>query len=360
MVGALTPKIMGLLAMNSDPITIYINSSGGVLVCARMIEDLLKTPSMDGDDRRGIGVGVGFSSSAAADLLIGCHYAIVYPSCQILCHGARFETSEPVTLEHADRFTRDLKKEDEERALHLAPSVFDRILFRFDYLTDDFDSVRKDYNDPKMSNLQAYVEAIGLRVSNAASTLLAAAYTRQDTLAELAATVFADLPTPQKESERIQWERKVLDKLVEFEVGRNAKNLSWSLARGGLDQIVMDFRMLQQAADNLRAMQDLLTKFRKLFVSEQEEIDMRKRSEPPEVIEGEINDLAALRMEPLWRFAFFLCQVLMEKDNPLSPEDAFWLGLIDEIAGNEELPTLRKALEEEPQTEPEQLNLPVS
>jgi hypothetical protein len=39
--------------------------------------------------------------------------------------------------------------------------------------------------------------------------------------------------------------------------------------------------------------------------------------------------------------------ILQEAENPLTPEDAFWLGLVDEVMGAN-LPTLRRMLERFP------------
>jgi hypothetical protein len=50
---------------------------------------------------------------------------------------------------------------------------------------------------------------------------------------------------------------------------------------------------------------------------------------------------------PLWLFFGSICRVLQEAENPLTPEDAFWLGLVDEVMGAN-LPTLRRMVERIP------------
>jgi len=42
-----------------------------------------------------------------------------------------------------------------------------------------------------------------------------------------------------------------------------------------------------------------------------------------------------------------LCHALQEEENPMTALDAFWLGLIDEVIG-EDLPTERKMFERRP------------
>ena len=55
---------------------------------------------------------------------------------------------------------------------------------------------------------------------------------------------------------------------------------------------------------------------------------------------------------PLWLFFGSICHVLQEEENPLTPTDAFWLGLVDEVAGVD-LPTLRKIAEHSPTSTPD-------
>ena len=51
----------------------------------------------------------------------------------------------------------------------------------------------------------------------------------------------------------------------------------------------------------------------------------------------EILDRAYGKIEPLWSFSFTLCRELTKGEHPISPIDAWWFGLIDEVLGSPSL-----------------------
>jgi hypothetical protein len=51
------------------------------------------------------------------------------------------------------------------------------------------------------------------------------------------------------------------------------------------------------------------------------------------------------RLEPLWFLVISLARTLQEGEFPINPEEAYWLGLIDEIVGSK-LPSLRMRSEQ--------------
>lgn len=55
----------------------------------------------------------------------------------------------------------------------------------------------------------------------------------------------------------------------------------------------------------------------------------------------EIIDRAYDKIEGLWSFSITLCRELTSGEHPISPEDAWWLGLIDEVLGS---PTLTRRI----------------
>ena len=46
-------------------------------------------------------------------------------------------------------------------------------------------------------------------------------------------------------------------------------------------------------------------------------------------------------LQPLWSFFVALCHALQEGENELTPVDAYWFGLIDEVIGSTDLAALR-------------------
>ncbi|HZD39481.1 MAG TPA: hypothetical protein VE131_02090, partial [Terriglobales bacterium] len=43
---------------------------------------------------------------------------------------------------------------------------------------------------------------------------------------------------------------------------------------------------------------------------------------------------AADKLEVLWYFVVSLCRLLQTKDYQLTPEEAYWLGVVDEVTGS--------------------------
>jgi len=76
LVDRLTPTINGLRISSSDPITLYIDSLGGIIHCAEVIRRLTGSLNQDGNRCKLITVVTGIAASAAADLLALGDYAI--------------------------------------------------------------------------------------------------------------------------------------------------------------------------------------------------------------------------------------------------------------------------------------------
>jgi hypothetical protein len=51
---------------------------------------------------------------------------------------------------------------------------------------------------------------------------------------------------------------------------------------------------------------------------------------------------------PLWSFFVSFCHALQQGENELTATDAYWLGLIDEVIGEERLPSFRLVAEYTP------------
>ena len=98
---ALSPRIKELRAASGDPITLYIDSTGGSSAVAEGIRFLIKAPDQDGRRCRIITVVIGTAASAAADLLALGDYAIAEPQADILYHGSRQAFEQLLTFEGA-------------------------------------------------------------------------------------------------------------------------------------------------------------------------------------------------------------------------------------------------------------------
>lgn len=53
-------------------------------------------------------------------------------------------------------------------------------------------------------------------------------------------------------------------------------------------------------------------------------------------------------LEPMWSFFVALCHSVQQGENELTASDAYWLGLIDEVFGDEDSPGVRTVIENVP------------
>ena len=69
-----------------------------------------------------------------------------------------------------------------------------------------------------------------------------------------------------------------------------------------------------------------------------------------------MNATIAGLLQPLSSFFAALCHALQQGENELTAEDAYWLGLIDEVVGKDELLCLRHFEENKPDPVTESTN----
>jgi hypothetical protein len=146
-----------------------------------------------------------------------------------------------------------------------------------------------------------------------------------------------------------QAEAAILREVLAYEV-EHAKSPSWSLSGGGMDQTTQDFtHLLDYLTGEHRGYVDrLLLEFGPLLVSNQQLsefqiIETKPENEKTAWLEKNIRPT----LEPLWYFTVCLCRLLQRGENSLPAEDAYWLGIVDEVVGSQ-LPNLRLLLETEP------------
>jgi ATP-dependent protease ClpP protease subunit len=343
LVAKLSPIILGLWHQSPDPITLYINSPGGKINCSAMIEGLLKTRSPDGDHRRVIGVGTGYAWSAAADLLVNSSYAVAFPSCSLIFHGVRVGSVNDLTREDAIRFAENLQGGNDQRAETLAQSAFSRVLFRYLYYKSEFEEIRRTV-DPQLSDTACFRIAACKRVSLEGGNLCIHAIERHEEMISLWRDV---VPDADPDWDEIRYDEEIIKSLIRHRDEMYKKEgKTWSLAGGGIDEVVREYKLLQDfLVPTHRSTIDAAAKtYRDQFIDPVDEKAVRDQQLDGPGAEMELMKRARLKMMPLWYYTFFLCRSLMERDIFVSPLDAFWLGLIDEVVG-EDLPTLRVAIE---------------
>ena len=381
----LTPEILRLSSTSHAPITLYIDSPGGSTYSANILYRLLKARDQDSESSKLITVCTGVAASAAADLLSSGDYALAYPHARILYHGTRQVYDRAITTETAADMAEYLKQTNEGFALTLANRSIDRFIFRFLQLRDEFSEVRSAIGSD-LQDMDCLTFVLGTKLSSAVSKIPERALKKHARNKELTEFVFSepifpDVPnpvhqeqesgstvanlaastetgssaldprppapeTPAKEERIADIEARILMAILKFELEKN-QDENWSFASAGILQIQEDFVLLRdynspRHTDQLRL---LAARWGAIFLDDAEGAALEKVSSeerPDWLLEKTKNQL-----HPLWYYFVSICRALQEGENYLSAQDAYWLGLIDEIIGFSErqFPSYRALIE---------------
>lgn len=373
MVIALTPKIISLTQNSGSPITVFIDSYGGDVQAAHFLLGLLRSPDHSGQRCKLRTVATGRACSAAADLLSQGDYIEAYPHAILHFHGTRFLKKEDVTAEYARDLEKDLHSEDKSRSVRLAASVLPRQLHNYKRLKSEM-RVAREKSPKTFTAYEALAPNGGLDVPAfiyALSDKLGRRYGKMvwdclDQTENRAAIINAyrsvkvpieHLPPPihaalkqykipSDAAESIAWDILLLNSVFANRIKTDPK---WSPSSEEFDLLQLELEELQAVAGKIFQTEtlDQLLLCEEQFMSagdrqfcarygESKHAKLRKKAD-------EIIDRAYTKIEPLWAFTVKLCGELNKGENRLSPEDAWWLGLIDEVIGT---PTTRRELPE--------------
>jgi hypothetical protein len=349
LVDKLTPEINRLRLTSNDPITAYIDSQGGEIWMAETIRRLSTSVNPDGKCCRLITVVTGTAASAAADLLALGDYAIAYNHADILYHGTRQTTDKALTVEGAATISSSLHQTNEFFALRLARQAFDRFFMRLTQLADEFVAFRDGGDNAPIRPL---VKALESNFSRLNSKLLKDSLKRQQVIAELTASITAHLKKFNDVSKFTdsKFEAELMKGIINFKVKAH-KNERWLLSGTGLTEVTADFSLLhdfhygKQRTDLKRLCniygEALLSDTQKTHYNA---IKGNSEAEKEQAQAAWLRRHTERRLQAIWYFLVSLCRVLQTEDFLFDPEEAYWIGLVDEVpdAG---LPNLREMVE---------------
>jgi ATP-dependent protease ClpP protease subunit len=350
LIDRLTPEIISLKSLSFEAITVYIDSPGGNIALMETLLQLLTASDQDlNPSGKLVSVVTSRAGSAAADLLSYGDYALAYPGTSIVYHGSRFSHQLPLTTEYTSLLMQFLRETNDKYATKLAREIVDRFMFRFisakNEFKDEFEEIRN--RDPKKTELDCFLTFVSGELSEGAKRVVASAkerYGRYDLL----------LDTVIKKARRIdsktqaEFEAHQIKAIVDFELRKNKKNEDWNFEKGGLDALTDDFFILHEYLNNYASgfFEGLCNTYGRWWLSREDDDAFGKLSD------DEREDATFAKVEPLllpvWSFFVALCHALQHGENELTARDAIWLGLIDEILGEEELPCRRMAWEYKP------------
>jgi ATP-dependent protease ClpP protease subunit len=361
----LAPRILELRASSDDPIVLLIDSPGGNAQTADALWGLLTAPEGDKIAPPVVGVCVHRAGSAAATLLTLCDHAVVYDHASLYFHGMRTPHPE-VTQEEAAVMEFGLRKDNDRNARRLVLRVLGRILVKYKALEGELKKLRKeaptllDSPAPKsgVPDIAALAIAMCQRLEGDYDELPLYAVANVLRLAGLAERVRegdATLAVPKA----ITRAAKELDPRDKQAVGRQVRAL----------QVVTTMQLQDEDADALATTSP--DGIRKVLDDVEVVLEMADPFFRGEVLQALLRhgtdffsptDLAYLvsasqrdktgakfdntiqrgydKLRPLWAFTLTLCRQLQHGEFAISPHDAIWLGLIDEVIATEAIDTI--------------------
>lgn len=349
LVEKLTPTINQLRLSSTDPITAYVDSQGGDVWAAENIRSLLQAPNPDGAKCRLITAVTGYAASAAADFFALGDYAIAYPHSYIVYHGTRRPSPAPLTVEGASSLASNLQQTNEFFATRLAKRAFDRFVLRILLLTGEFQQyANTGIPLPQSHNVVPLVEALGRKLAPDKNALIQTAIQRQAAIDALTQSVREHLSKLQIK-EQLQGNRlemEIWQAILTYKAGLHAAE-DWRLSGQGLAEVSNDFYLLHDFhfGRQTQAVDRLVDIYGKIFLGASE---LRQHDEIPATEQEKRFDLvrqhAQPKIRPLWYFMVSLCRLLQSSDYLFGPEEAYWLGLVDEVPGSD-LPNQRQFVE---------------
>jgi len=273
------------------------------------------------------------------------------PDTSILYHGVRVSPNDPITQEVAFALSESFKQANDRYAMSLARKSEWRFMFRFVTLRNDFAKHREEKKNPALTDLQCFLGMIREKLSAHASEILDQAEKRYQRYDAVLTYVFARTIFKEGRTEA-QMDALILKSIISFEHKENKNNPNWSFAKAGLGRINDDYFLLREYLASAYSEQ-----FKRLcdrwggFVLEESEKAKLEALNESEKMEKKVELLRPL-FQPIWSFFVALCHELQKGENELSPLDAFWLGLIDEVIGSPDLPLVRYMSEFKPDDPP--------
>lgn len=333
----LTPEIIRLHHSAKTPISVYIDSPGGLISSMETILNLLRSPSQGTySPCKIITAATVNAGSAAADLLSSGDYAVAYPNATILYHGVRTFERNPLTLEYTSMLTTSPKSGNDRYAMELARKTEDRFTFRYIFARSEFDKIRKDKNSPALSELDCFIEIIGAKLSREANKVWAKAkdrYGRYEDLLDSVMKQYGKRPGPRT---LVDLEAEHLRALITLELKSNRKDPTWTFSEGGIERLVEDFYLLTEYMTNYGSerLKRWCTTFGRWMVPAETLAEIELIVDEAERVELLVENVRPM-LQPIWSFFVALCHALQEGENRLTATDAYWLGLVDEVIGKD-------------------------
>jgi hypothetical protein len=303
----LRPEIIELTARSREPITVFINSRGGLCeVSSDILRVLRRTTQDDARVSRIITVAAPIAQSAAAKLLSAGDFAIASPGSSLMYHGTRFLLTEKEFTGELGKLAQDLRTYSGASAAELAISSERRFLFIVSAERALFAEHRAERGDPTLTDLDCFQAILRGKLSLDARKVLDLAIHLCGRFNDLMFHFQKRLRRGRTvTNEHLQ--KLMLHASIAFEYENRAGAPAWD---GGLGEISDNFFFLNAYFDFARLRE---------WVAGRAE---PQTSDP----DPEADYFLQFRV-----FFLALCRALQEGENHITAMDAVWFGLIDTL-----------------------------
>ena len=237
-------------------------------------------------------------------------------------------------------------------AVRLARCAFPRFCVRMSQFKDQFVEYIGQTTAGVMLPITPLTTPLRKQLSLANGRMVRDATERQKVIENLTISVAKHLDRFKEKLSYKEFEREVLRAMVDYKT-RFHKNDLWSLGGQGLSEITNDFKLLSDfhSGQQKKDIDRFTRTIGELFLVPQERQEYGQLAVDQEAKFAWLKEHVEARLQPLWYFVVSLCRLLQMTDYFLDPEEAYWLGLVDEVCGSG-LPNVRQMMESLPLTPP--------
>lgn len=339
----LLPEIISLRGKSSRSISVYIDSFGGEVLFANLLTNLIRCPNQDGASCKMVTVAAGYVASCAADMLALGDYAIAYPYAQIHYHGTRQKDDE-ITLEKIPFIAASLRATNEQYAFRLAARMFRRMVFHIAMMATQTTNPSDLIGPVQLFDAKQMPSCIGYLKEKLKSQpeLLKLTASKQEKFTKLVESL---RPRDGATGSIVDVSDQggLLKHLIDLEMRSNPGQELMNI----LPMIEEDYAQIRDFFFGMyqRNMKGIIGSSGTVFLTpeESEQLLIEEQKGKKERFNFLVNTVSP-RLEPLWFFVVSLCRSLQEGEYPMTPEEAYWAGLVDEVVGKN-LPCVRKQIE---------------
>ena len=288
-------------------------------------------------------VATGYVASCAADMLALGDYAIAYPHSQIHYHGTRQKDDE-ITLEKIPFIAASLRATNEQYAFRLAARMFRRMVFHI-AMTAGQTTTSSDLIGPvQLFDAKQMPSCVGYLKEKLKTQpeLVKLTSSKQEKFTKLVESL-----RPREGSAGsmidVNDQAGLFKHLIDLEMRANPGLELMNI----LPMIEEDYSQIRDFLFGMyqRNMKSIIGSSGTVFLTPEEtdQLLVEEQKGKKERFNFLVNTVSP-RLEPLWFFVVSLCRALQEGEYPMTPEEAYWAGLVDEVVGKN-LPCVRKQME---------------